>query len=154
MNISKFNNWFTLLANVGVIAGILFLAYEIRQNTTSLQAAAIQASTEVARENIMTLVNDPSLLELKNKAPSELSIVEEQRLSWLSRSFWLSMQGLWRQWQLGILPEEEWLVWQGIICGNMTTNNGLSGRVFWERSRGGLIPEFVALSESSCVDTP
>lgn len=150
---SKLNNWLTLLANVGVIAGILFLAYEIRQNTTSLHAAAIQASTEVARENIMALVNDPSLIDLKNKESGELTQAEAQRLYWLSRSFWLSMQGLWRQWELGVLPDEEWIVWQRIICGNMTTDFGISGRTYWQQSQGGLIPEFVELSESQCTES-
>ena len=135
---------------VAVVLSLLFVAFEIRQNTTSLQAAAIQASTEVARENIMALVNDPSLLELKNKAPGALTTAEAQRLYWLSRSFWLSMQGLWRQWQLGVLPDEEWLVWQHIICSNMTTDRGISGRKYWQQSKGGLIPEFAELSESSC----
>jgi hypothetical protein len=152
MKLEKINPWLTLLANVGVIAGIVFLAFEIRQNTTSLKASAIQASTEVARENIMALVEDPSLIELRNKPPGELTETEEQRLYWLSRSFWLSMQGLWRQWQLGILPEEEWEVWQRIICANMTTDFGISGQTYWQRSRGGLIPEFAALSESTCKE--
>lgn len=154
MNLGKLNDWLTLLANIGVIAGIIFLAFEIRQNTTSLQAAAIQASTEVARENIMTLVNDPSLLDLKNKPTDQLTNAEAQRLYWLSRSFWLSMQGLWRQWQLGVLPEEEWLVWQHIICTNMNTDSGISGQSNWQQSKGGLIPEFAELSESSCQGSP
>ena len=143
-----------LVGVVAVVVSLLFVAFEIRQNTTSVQAAAIQSSTEVARENIMALVNDPSLLDLKNKEPGELTDAEAQRLYWLSRSFWLSMQGLWRQWQLGVLPEEEWLVWQRIICTNMTTDFGISGRTYWQKSRSGLIPEFAELSESSCKDFP
>jgi hypothetical protein len=143
-----------LVGVVAVVVSLLFVAFEIRQNTTSVQAAAIQSSTEVARENIMALVNDPSLLDLKSKEPGELTDAEAQRLYWLSRSFWLSMQGLWRQWQLGVLPEEEWLVWQRIICTNMTTDFGISGRTYWQKSRNGLIPEFAELSESSCKDFP
>lgn len=141
-----------LIGVLAVVVSLLFVAFEIRQNTTSVKAAAIQSSTEVARENIMTLVNDPSLIELRNKPTDQLTEIEAQRLYWLSRSFWLSMQGLWRQWQLGVLPEEEWKVWQRIICSNMTTEFGISGRTNWQRSRGGLIPEFAELSESSCTD--
>jgi hypothetical protein len=36
MNMDKLNSWLSLAANVGVVAGIVFLAIEIRQNQTSL----------------------------------------------------------------------------------------------------------------------
>lgn len=38
MSLDKLNSWLTLLANVGVLLGIIFLAYEIRQNTVSIQS--------------------------------------------------------------------------------------------------------------------
>ena len=40
MNVDKFNSWLTLLANVGVLAGIVFLALEIKQNTQMLERQA------------------------------------------------------------------------------------------------------------------
>lgn len=33
MKIQKLNNWLTLLANVGVIAGIVFLGIEVQQSS-------------------------------------------------------------------------------------------------------------------------
>lgn len=36
MNLDSLNKWLTLLANLGVVAGIIFLAIEIRQNQISL----------------------------------------------------------------------------------------------------------------------
>ena len=36
----------TVLANIGVIAGILFLGYELRQNTLVSRAAALQSIAE------------------------------------------------------------------------------------------------------------
>ena len=35
MNAERANQWLTLIANIGVVAGIVFLAIEIRQNTES-----------------------------------------------------------------------------------------------------------------------
>ena len=32
----KLNQWLTLVANLGVVAGIIFLAYEIQQNTNAM----------------------------------------------------------------------------------------------------------------------
>ena len=36
MNLDNLNKWLTLLANIGVVAGIVFLAIEVRQNQISL----------------------------------------------------------------------------------------------------------------------
>lgn len=43
MNTDKLNNWLTLWANVGVIAGLIFVALEIRTNTES-NIIAVQSS--------------------------------------------------------------------------------------------------------------
>jgi ATP phosphoribosyltransferase regulatory subunit HisZ len=37
MNMEKLNHWLTLVANFGVIAGVVFLAYELRQNNELLE---------------------------------------------------------------------------------------------------------------------
>ena len=37
MDLDKINRWLTLVANLGVVGGIVFLAIEIRQNQTSLE---------------------------------------------------------------------------------------------------------------------
>ena len=34
----RLNQWLTLLANIGVIVGIVFLAFEIQQNTEMMKA--------------------------------------------------------------------------------------------------------------------
>ena len=45
MNSEKLNRWLALLANIGVIAGIVFLAVEIQQNTNMTRAQTRDAMT-------------------------------------------------------------------------------------------------------------
>lgn len=49
MTLRNFNELFSLLANLGVVAGIIFLAIEVSQNTEQLdaQARATRASTVI-----------------------------------------------------------------------------------------------------------
>ena len=47
MKISEFNDLLALIANLGVIAGIVFLAFEIRQNTEMMQAQMSQARSDL-----------------------------------------------------------------------------------------------------------
>jgi len=39
----RLNQWLALIGNVGVIAGIIFLAYEIQANTNAVRSATYQA---------------------------------------------------------------------------------------------------------------
>ena len=40
MKLKRINSWFTLVANLGVVAGLLFLGYETKQNTLQLRSQA------------------------------------------------------------------------------------------------------------------
>ncbi len=58
MNLDKINDWLTLAANIGVLAGILLVAYEIRQNQELLEldyklTLLDSASLEVSRYTVM-----------------------------------------------------------------------------------------------------
>ena len=54
MNSERLNDWLTLVANVAVVAGIIFLAVEIRQNNELLRSESRQA----------LLANDQTALEV------------------------------------------------------------------------------------------
>ena len=135
----RLNELLTLIVNFGVIAGLIFLGLEIRQNTIATQASAIQESTNVARQQLLMLATNPDLVELGFKDLNELNEVEVARIYWAERSYWLGMQGLWRQWKMGVLPSEEWEMWNQIICNNYARSD------FWPQL---LIPSFIELVES------
>ena len=136
----RLNELLTLIVNFGVIAGLIFLGLEIRQNTIATQASAIQESTNVARQQLLMFATNPDLAELVFKDLDDLNEVELGRVLWTSRSFWLGMQGLWRQWKMGVLPSEEWEMWNQIICMNYARSD------FWPQQI--LIPSFIELVES------
>jgi large-conductance mechanosensitive channel len=51
-------------ANIGVIAGILFLAIEIRASTRATQASSIQTATALDQEHLLLVGADPDLAKL------------------------------------------------------------------------------------------
>ena len=143
MQFDNVNKLLTLMANIGVVAGLIFLAMEVQQNTSALQAGAIQESTNVARQQILALATDKDLVVLNMTPLEQLDPHDQQRAFWFKRSFWLGMQGLFRQWELGALPDEEWSVWQKVICSNYADPGQL-----WSSQRDLLITEFVQFVES------
>ena len=62
MNLDNLNKWLTLVANLGVVVGIFFLAIEIRQNQQTLEQtqALIQRDYDLAVVDNMQQVADSS----------------------------------------------------------------------------------------------
>jgi len=136
------------LGTLGLIASLVFVGLEIRQNNVALRASAIQESINVARQQTQMLATNPDLIRigLALAQGEPVTEVEAAQNRWVASSFWWGMQGVYRQWQLGVLPDEEWAAWDRVICNNIERPGG---RTLWE---GGLrdtyIPGFVAEVES------
>ena len=64
MKLNRLNSWFTLLANLGVVAGLLFLAYETRQNTLQMRSEASYAINEGISRLNAGIYNDPILAQI------------------------------------------------------------------------------------------
>lgn len=60
MNFDNANRWLTLVANFAVIAGIVFLGFELHQNTQQLKTQSYQAWM-AANVDINMAVTDPEL---------------------------------------------------------------------------------------------
>jgi hypothetical protein len=82
MDFNKWNEWFSLIANVGVVVGIVFLALEIRANTASNRIALqtefsanwVQINGDVATNRDLATVID------KAKTGKELDSVDREQL--------------------------------------------------------------------------
>ena len=66
MDFDKANHWLTLVANLAVVAGILFLGVELRQNTKQLQLQSYQ-SWVAANLEINTAISNPELAAIVSR---------------------------------------------------------------------------------------
>ena len=98
LDTDKLNRWLTLGANVGVLAGILLLVIEVRQNQTLLEldqklSIADSDSIEVERfrELVSLRVQDREVAQIwsDGMAGRELDPIDQQRFSGMCR------QNLW-----------------------------------------------------------
>ena len=108
---SKLNERLTLVANLSVVAGIFFLAVEVRQagNATELQTIesvtngwiglneAIVSDPQVARALIVRLYN-----------PTALSDVEAAQFSMFLRMFGNQVERVKKHRDLGLVPDTEY----------------------------------------------
>ena len=109
---NKLNDWLTLVANISVVAGIVFLAYEISQNTEALGINAAQALTSEQAEFHRSMTNPEIaavLARVDNEGYESLSDVQKWQLTGLD-NVWLHIyQNSYHQFISGNLDTGIWL---------------------------------------------
>ena len=83
MHIERIDKWFTLLANLGVLIGIVFLVVEVRQsNRIAVATTEISVRDQYRSHNELVLANDAiaELLVKAADADAEFSEVETEKL--------------------------------------------------------------------------
>ena len=64
MDQKKLNWWLSLLGNLGVLGGLVFVGFEIRQNTSQLRAEASHSITASVNEMNAGIYSDSTLADL------------------------------------------------------------------------------------------
>ena len=104
MKLDQINRWLSLLANVGVIAGIVFLAIEIRQNNENLTVQT-RANYHATFSEIWGMAAENS--ELANILGKDLSGEQLTRSEFIQLAAYWTKSLLANQWSFLGLPIEE-----------------------------------------------
>lgn len=93
---------FNTLANIGVIAGIIFLAYELNQNNELLEMEARANLSDNLQNGWDRISSDPQLVAIfiKDRNEEQLSETEEFQIN----AYWMGML-LRREWQFVHFPD-------------------------------------------------
>lgn len=139
------------LGGIGVVATLVYLALQIRQNSSQLaqntkavQSNAYQAITQNHNSYNEWFVPNRELAELLTKANTDadsVDDVDQLRLNGMSSSMLRNFENVHEQFRAGLVTEAQWLGWSRLLTGMLTTNS--IHRVFW--SRGGNVlytPDF------------
>ena len=149
---SKMNERLTLIANIAVVIGIVFLALEMRQNTDMMRAQIRDSLTERVNDTNMLLASSPELAAVMANivAASEGRAATEEDLE--AVSFFGYAQAVLRayedeyfQYQEGLFGEAEmesrrWN-WR-FLLGTSALAEGVRG--VWAQNREGYPPGFRA----------
>jgi hypothetical protein len=143
------------LANIGVIAGIVFLIFELRQNNAALESQSRMSHAEGRSEYFNRLSTDPVLMPIMVKARlgQPLDAVEEARLIAHYVAMFISWQWEWEESERGRL-ELPATAWQSAFAaGNTSPGNSSFALRAWEQNHQMLQPGFVAYIESEILDS-
>ena len=130
---------------IAVVATLIFLTLQVRQNTRQIRRAEMDAASTQFSLPRMAIVTDRSLAELLHKAmhaPHEIDEVDQLRIDmWLGEQM-NAMFHAWDRSQTGSFEKEFW---------ETTTRPGLAqilavaaGSEWWDQNRFSFLPEFRA----------
>ena len=148
MQLAKVNGLLAILANIGVLAGIIFVGIEIQQNTSAVQSSTLQDITNSTAEALFLRLANPEIGEVIIRGRDDLSSLSEidrSQFNTYQRVMWLRFQNTHYQYELGSFPERIWESYYQIMCGQLTIP-GI--REDWPRHTRVLSSEFVTLIES------
>jgi len=114
MNLDIVNRWLTLLANIGVLLGIVFLAIEMRNSSDAITAQVRDSIADGFITLNMATINDPQVganWVVGLKDPGRLSDTNAIRFSMGMRALfnqYIRVHGLYRA---GLIDESDWALY-------------------------------------------
>ena len=137
--------WLSIVANFGVVIGLVLLVLEIRHSTMATEASLYQENINYGRDQIELLLLDENkeLAELVFRGevdPDSLSEVEFQKFILFTAWRFASWEAMFMNFEEGLVDERYWLnldAWYGSIL-----ERGPGYRRWWDAVRHGYDPDF------------
>lgn len=137
-----------VLANIGVLGGVIFLAVELRQNTQAVELTSAEGFLSGSSALDLRIAQDPELASLLLRTQREEPLTDVEMLQ-LERWYYASL----RQWEtaqylysIGALDESLWLAYRHEIAGIMRRADLLTE--YWKSNQESFTPAFNAAIES------
>jgi hypothetical protein len=157
VNLRALNSLMELLGGLAVLVGLMFVGFELKQNTEAVQASTLQNLTDESQEYLLLLAQDEELNRIWRQAVAEgvdtLNESEASRLVFLYRAQWIRFQNAYLQWRRGTLDDEDWAFYRGVICRKEGDSGSPSLRgSTWPDHRAALTEGFVNFVETCWQD--
>jgi hypothetical protein len=149
MSLSDLASVSEIVGSIAILATLIFLVLQIRQNTRAIEASASQDAAESESNALVQLLNYPELaLSLTKDTLTEVEVVRTFAfLSLLLRAH----EQYWRQYQLGVIDEATLTRYQGSLVAQLSFP---SSRNWWNAYQVRFDPSFSARVNGLLRDVP
>lgn len=137
------------LANIGVIAGILFLGMELQQNNEALEFQSSSERDDRRNAILEVVLAHPEYIDLMTKDEQQLSAGERDRLVMLGIRTLLNYESYYEDMVRGTVSAEETARVLRSIYWRPRLNYGLS--IAWDTFASRADPEFVEWMEENVI---
>ena len=148
MNLDLTSRWLTLVANVGVLAGIIFLAYELQQNTVATQLEAASNFNASFSEIELLIAGNPEFAELlvSGREGAQITGTDQLRLTVFYNQVLRQWQFAHFQYLSGAMDEDNWQAQRAFMVAVIGGDIGLLNH--WRESRPQYNSAFDSVLES------
>ena len=128
-------DWKNIIESIGlaaIVASLILVAMELRQNTAVATANALSQSSAALDASYRARAQDPILAALIMKGHADyvsLSELEQNQFAAWLRADMNHLEAIWIYYDLGLLSEEAFDGFEEAICGRLTTDGG---RQYWK----------------------
>ena len=112
-----------LVGVFAVVVSLLFVAYEIRQNTNTFAAQAVFELNEAGRQSLFLQSTDPGLMALIIFAEDDhdaLTDVQRRKYRRWVFAFLNLYESAWNHHQRGVISDDDMEGWQADYCNQMS----------------------------------
>jgi hypothetical protein len=135
------------IGGVGVVVTLVYLAFQIRQNTRASRATTFLGLTNAWQDYLLTSAS-PEFSDLRNRAAADPSSVSESdyiRLYSHARVLFRRFENDFFQYRSGTFDSGAWEGYRHSLATDILAS--ASTRAFWEQQRSAFGPEFIAFIE-------
>ena len=147
------NKWLTLAANVGVLIGIFFVGYELRQTNRFEEAQTRQAISDAAIDELLRMAENEHLLAAAEKANSNQPVSAEEATAnqLMAAARMRRWENIHYQYRMGLYSAEDMTgnieSWGAVMCLPRF-------RAFWTARRNQFNEDFAATIDQVISDRP
>ena len=147
MNVERSSMWLSVLANFGVLVGIILLIVEIRHNTATTQAVLHQENVAFGRDHADLLLNDENheLAEIIFRGQDDLNAlsgIELRKLIIYTAWEMTPWESTFLHFEDGLISHRDWKSFDRSYSNLIKSSPGY--RVWWDAAGHNYDPKFQA----------
>jgi hypothetical protein len=149
MNLSDLASVSEIVGSIAILATLIFLALQIRQNTRAIEASASQDAADAESNALVQMLSYPEVATCLTK--DELTDVEVVRLFAYLSLLLRAHEQYWRQYELGVIDEATLARYQGALVAQLSFP---SSRNWWAAYQARFDRRFSSRVNSLLRDAP
>ena len=151
MQLEYFANLAEIVGVVLIVASLIYVAKQLRQNTNAIRAQSRQALLTASQAELFVQMENPDMLVCLIR-PEELSLEEHVKVSSWLYSIFRARHFAWLQYRNGVIDEAQWETERAVIRQFLSSQRV---RDWWAKlGRGGFGDEFADFLDEQVKDQP
>jgi len=135
LTLEQFNYIAEIVSSVAVIASLIYIAIEIRQNTNTVKLNSAQNLFHEYRDSLALIITNPDVCDIHVRAMTDiesLSPVEKHRFYMLANNFFRVFENAYYHNSLGSVDK---IVWDGMLAAMKIGKDTTGYQLFWHERK-------------------